>query len=164
MSDCSACKPVFTGITDGQRIRAPYVVAALAFLLMALFLGLPARASAGPIGLAPTPTDEPTPPPPCLDGDLDGFVPSALAVRPKPVAVTAELQVPPEQSALMKQWALLLLQIPMSAEFTFMQNECVSSRPNTPLVGSGQGRFAEPGTQKPEIGQLPLHSPQGAPG
>ena len=45
-----------------------------------------------------------------------------------------------------------------------MQNEWVSSRPTVPLVGSGQGRWVEPGTQKPEIGQLPLQRPQGAPG
>ena len=73
MSDCSACKRIFAGTTDGQRIRAPYLVAALAFLLMSLLVGLPARASAGPVALAPTPTADPTPPP-CVDGDSDGFV------------------------------------------------------------------------------------------
>src|SRR5207249_7680884 len=47
MSDCSACKRVSTGTTDGQRIRAPYLAASLAFLLISLFIGLPARATAG---------------------------------------------------------------------------------------------------------------------
>ena len=73
MSDCSACKRVSTGTTDGQRIRAPYLAAALAFLLISLFIGLPARATAGPVAFAPAPTADP-PPPPCNDSDSDGFV------------------------------------------------------------------------------------------
>src|SRR5207249_9230724 len=95
-----------------------------------------------------------------------GFVPADVAVKPTPVAAIAGLglHVPPPQSRLLRQAWLLLLQIPMRLELTFMQNEWVSSRPTVPLVGSGQGRWVEPGTQKPEIGQLPLQRPQGAPG
>ena len=59
MSDCSGCQPI-TGTTHHQRIRAPHLLAALAFVLIALFLALPARA------------DDP-PPPPCPDADGDGY-------------------------------------------------------------------------------------------
>src|SRR4029077_2145179 len=55
-------------------------------------------------------------------------VPSAFGTtRPEPVAGITELQAAPPQSALLKQCrAALLLQTPMSGEFTFMQNEVFS--------------------------------------
>ena len=61
MNECSRRGGFFFGISRDQGLYSSRVSAVLAFLMLALFLALPARA-------------DDDPPPPCPDGDGDGYV------------------------------------------------------------------------------------------